>query len=176
MTVKAAGEWSHSSVTKSLNVFAYVLKVESHTFERWYGTFKELYTIGKSVKDWIQWYQYDRSQKFSTRVMPCMNDYIITCKRSNITSTFVAFFGQNRCFMSVRRYFQPNRPKKLMLIFLTDVRLSTFKKIWWYMTHEWFCKYCKSISIVQVAANSHACTTCKHTIDIHSIELHGRPF
>ena len=42
-----------------------------------------------------------------------MNDYIFTCERSNVTSTFVAFFEQNRCFISVRRYFQPNRPKKI---------------------------------------------------------------
>ena len=46
-----------------------------------------------------------------------MNDYIFTCERSNITSTFVAFFGQNRCFMSVRRYFQPNRPQKIIFNF-----------------------------------------------------------
>ena len=46
-----------------------------------------------------------------------MNDYIFTCERSNVTSTFAAFFGQNRCFISVRRYFQPNRPKKTNLNF-----------------------------------------------------------
>ena len=88
-------------------------------------------------------------KKFSARVILCflqggggppMNDYIFTCERSNVTSTFVAFFGQNRCFMSVRRYFQPNRLKKINFNFfdrcetlplrlLSNVSIKRLKKV-----------------------------------------------
>ena len=53
-----------------------------------------------------------------------MNDYIFTCKRSNVTSTFVASFGQNMCFMSVGRYFQLNRPKKIKIKFFGHIWLK----------------------------------------------------
>ena len=46
-----------------------------------------------------------------------MNDYIFTCERSKVTSTFVVSFGQNRCSMSVRRYFQSSKPPKINVNF-----------------------------------------------------------
>ena len=67
---------------------------------------------------------------FSTGGGGPMNDYIFTCERFNVTSTFVAFFGQNRCFMSVRRYFQPNKPKKIHFNFFDRCETLPLNTAW----------------------------------------------